>query len=157
MRNVQRGIPPCVQTFSNCKDTPFFHSGKKNVSGRYGRRPGAAFWVPPAGCFSVRCPFVVRLLSVCCPFSKRTTNGQQSDNDRTTSLGTPYLMPSDNIHNRPSGKEAPTEQKIWRQCAGLLNESSFGALRRRRFLSIAYASSLQSNTPSGFSLTIDWG
>jgi hypothetical protein len=32
----------------------------------------------------VRCPFVVRLLSDCCPIIDRTTIGQQSDNERTT-------------------------------------------------------------------------
>ncbi len=31
-----------------------------------------------------RCPFVVRLLSDCCPFINRTTNGQRADNNRTT-------------------------------------------------------------------------
>ena len=30
------------------------------------------------------CPFVVRLLSDCCPIIDRTTIGQQSDNERTT-------------------------------------------------------------------------
>jgi len=56
------------------------------------------------GTNTVRCPVVVRLLSVCCPIIDRTTNGQQTDNDRTTtSVGMVQKRPKTSGNPWPKG------------------------------------------------------
>ncbi|MCR4932523.1 MAG: hypothetical protein K5918_08850, partial [Bacteroidales bacterium] len=78
-----------------CKDTQTLRHGKKNiVTAKQSwpitpaksdfRRKTTGFSPHQLHSLSVRCPFVVRLLSDCCPINDRTTIVQQTDNERTT-------------------------------------------------------------------------